>query len=307
MQKCQTKDEWKEKEGIYIGSVWETRSGRQEMVAVTFLRHLWEKHMPTTQQERMMQNLIQHFPMAPGSTMDSPQAIFTSFKLPKPSLPAAPPGNLSNQLFSASAEQTNRTSTSPPSPDESSKSSTPHRLDILQEGFYAFSEGSPCPDALCPYNTRCQHYHCSQPRCFYVTDREDILIMHSKDFHDNIDIMEGFLNKVNRHFHCVRPGCGYSFVRYSTMAVHQQKHRAEDNNEDVIPEIAVSKQNTCSPPPVQNLKVQEQESLPVNMKTEIPEASSKPVSPNTASPPVQIRHQSVMLSVSPDPSSNKTT
>ena len=32
-------------------------------------------------------------------------------------------------------------------------------------------------------------------------------------------------NRVNRHFHCIRPGCGYSFVRYSTMAIHEQKHR----------------------------------------------------------------------------------
>ncbi|XP_063220399.1 zinc finger protein castor homolog 1 isoform X2 [Bacillus rossius redtenbacheri] len=267
---------------------------------------------------RPPKNSVIEFPMAPGSTMDSPQAIFTSFKLPKPSIP---PGSISNQLFSPSVESSNRTSTSPSSPDESSKSSTPHRLDILQEGFYAFSEGSPCPDALCPYNTRCQHYHCSQPRCFYVTDREDILIMHSKDFHDNIDIMEGFLffdrmvdcrlpnchsNKVNRHFHCVRPGCGYSFVRYSTMALHQQKHRTEDN-EEMMPEMAVAKRSICSSPPVQNLKMQEQECLPVNMKTETSEASSKPVSPNAGSPPGQLRHQSVMLSVSPDPSANKTT
>ena len=81
-----------------------------------------------------------------------------------------------------------------------------HRIDLLQEGFYSFPEGTPCPDALCPYNTRCQHFHCSQPRCFYVTDREDILIMHSKDFHDNIDIMDGFLF-FDRTVDCRLPSC----------------------------------------------------------------------------------------------------
>lgn len=66
--------------------------------------------------------------------------------------------------------------------------------------------------------------------------------MHSKDFHDNIDILDGFefydrnvdcrlancpSNKVNRHFHCTRPNCNYSFVQYSTMAMHNQKHQEE--------------------------------------------------------------------------------
>lgn len=107
-----------------------------------------------------------------------------------------------------------------------------------QEGFYIFHEGSPCPDILCAFRDQ-RHFHCIQPRCHYVTDRDDILVLHSKDFHDNIDIMEGFVffdrsvdcrlsgchsNKINRHFHCTRPNCGYSFVRYSTMSLHEQKH-----------------------------------------------------------------------------------
>lgn len=97
----------------------------------------------------------------------------------------------------------------------------------------------PCPDPLCIFVGQ-HHFHCTQPRCFYVTDRSDILLLHSKDFHDNIDIMEGFVffdrsvdcrlpgchsNKVNRHFHCTRQNCNYSFVRYSTMSMHEQKHR----------------------------------------------------------------------------------
>lgn len=69
--------------------------------------------------------------------------------------------------------------------------------------------------------------------------------MHSKDFHDNIDILDGFefydrnvdcrlpncpSNKVNRHFHCTRSSCNYSFVQYSTMAIHNQKHMEEVNH-----------------------------------------------------------------------------
>ncbi|CAN8015877.1 unnamed protein product, partial [Ixodes persulcatus] len=108
----------------------------------------------------------------------------------------------------------------------------------VHEGFYIIPENAPCPDKLCTFFGQ-QHFHCVQARCHYVTDREDILVLHSKDFHDNIDIMEGFVffdrsvdcrlpgchsNKVNRHFHCTRPNCSYSFVRYSTMSMHEQKH-----------------------------------------------------------------------------------
>lgn len=109
----------------------------------------------------------------------------------------------------------------------------------MQDGFYVFPEGTPCPLQLCSLIGR-HHYHCAQHRCFYVTDRSDILTLHSKDFHDNVDIMEGFVffdrsvdcrlsgcqsNLVNRHFHCTRPNCNYSFVRYSTMSQHNDKHR----------------------------------------------------------------------------------
>ncbi|KAH7955762.1 hypothetical protein HPB52_003809 [Rhipicephalus sanguineus] len=108
----------------------------------------------------------------------------------------------------------------------------------VHEGFFIFPENSVCPDSLCAFLGQ-RHFHCVQARCHYVTDREDILVLHSKDFHDNIDIIEGFVfydrsvdcrlpgchsNKVNRHFHCTRPNCNYSFVRYSTMSLHEQKH-----------------------------------------------------------------------------------
>jgi hypothetical protein len=127
--------------------------------------------------------------------------------------------------------------------------------------------------------------------------------MHSKDFHDNIDILEGFVffdrsidcrqpschrydhkktlniifevkvylkylkkiksdrnlhfsNKVNRHFHCTRPNCGYTFVRYSTMALHEQKHRDELGQHSVNSSMSSQLQSSphqnheaASPPP----------------------------------------------------------
>ena len=65
--------------------------------------------------------------------------------------------------------------------------------------------------------------------------------MHSKDFHDNVEIPPGFAffdrtidcrlagcpsNRVNRHYHCTRTGCGYSFVRYSAMSAHERQHES---------------------------------------------------------------------------------
>lgn len=109
------------------------------------------------------------------------------------------------------------------------------------QGFDVYNENAKCLDNLCPYVGNV-HYHCNQNRCLYVTDKEDVLIMHSKDFHDNIDILDGFefydrnvdcrlancpSNKTNRHFHCTRSNCNYSFVQYSTMSIHNQKHLEE--------------------------------------------------------------------------------
>lgn len=113
--------------------------------------------------------------------------------------------------------------------------------DYSLQGFDIYNDNTKCPDTLCPYLGNV-HYHCNQNRCLYVTDKGDVLIMHSKDFHDNIDILDGFefydrnvdcrlpncpSNKVNRHFHCTRANCNYSFVQYSTMSLHNQKHLDE--------------------------------------------------------------------------------
>lgn len=114
--------------------------------------------------------------------------------------------------------------------------------DFSLQGFDIFKENTKCSDNLCPY-LGSTHFHCNQHRCLYVTDKEDVLMMHSKHFHDNIEILDGFefydrnvdcrlpdcpSNKINRHFHCTRSNCNYSFVQYSTMAQHSQKHLEED-------------------------------------------------------------------------------
>lgn len=116
------------------------------------------------------------------------------------------------------------------------------------QGFDVFDEHNKCPDPSCPYyNTT--HFHCNQNRCLYVTNKEDVLTVHSRDFHDNIEILDGFefydrnvdcklsscvSNKINRHFHCTRPNCNYSFVQYSTMVIHNQKHLEDDLPQDKI-------------------------------------------------------------------------
>jgi len=147
---------------------------------------------------------------------DSPQAIFTSFKLPKPQTPSLTP----NPLM-----------------EDREGSISPSNSLGEPEGFATYNpEG--CPDTACVLRST-RHHHCSQQRCHFSTDRPDQLLMHSKDFHDNVDIPPGFAfydkmvdcrlpgchsNRINRHFHCTRPNCGYSFVRYSTMVLHEKQH-----------------------------------------------------------------------------------
>ncbi|KAK9744593.1 hypothetical protein QE152_g7648 [Popillia japonica] len=172
-------------------------------------------------------------PMGGQSLMDSPQAIFTSFKLPKPST-ITPSSTKEIEQHDSNDER----SCSPPASIQ----------DYSMQGFDVYNENSKCPDNLCPYLGNV-HYHCNQNRCLYVTDKEDVLLMHSKDFHDNIDILDGFefydrnvdcrlpncpSNKINRHFHCTRRNCNYSFVQYSTMALHNQKHLEDNDNNDLV-------------------------------------------------------------------------
>lgn len=170
--------------------------------------------------------------MGNQSMMDSPQAIFTSFKLPKPSTAASSSKDIDAM----------------DSGDDWPTQQSPNTDDFSLQGFDTYTENTKCPDNLCPYLGQ-NHYHCNQNRCLYVTDKEDVLIMHSRDFHDNIEIMDNFefydrnvdcrladcpSNKINRHFHCTRPNCRFSFVQYSHMAVHNQKHVEESERPETI-------------------------------------------------------------------------
>ncbi|XP_022667768.1 zinc finger protein castor homolog 1-like isoform X3 [Varroa destructor] len=110
------------------------------------------------------------------------------------------------------------------------------------EGFDVFRLGGPCPDELCAFSECDRHFHCTVPRCHYATNREDILELHSKDFHDSIDIGETYefydrsvdcrrqnceSNRRSRHFHCTRDGCDFSFVRVSAISAHDATHASQ--------------------------------------------------------------------------------
>lgn len=117
----------------------------------------------------------------------------------------------------------------------------PYLRSSIHNGFYVFDEETPCPDLSCVFFGG-RHYHCSKPRCYFTVNREEVLSLHSRDFHENIDIMEGFVyfdehidcklptcpsNRAHKHFHCTRVGCGFSFVHYSLMCSHEDQHRLE--------------------------------------------------------------------------------
>lgn len=135
-------------------------------------------------------------------------------------------------------------------PDEASKTIPvpmimPYLRPLATGGFYAFDADLPCPDVGCRYFGR-RHFHCSKPRCFYVSEKEAELNGHAHDFHEAIDIMEGFVyfdqaidcklptcgsNRRASHFHCTRAGCNFSFVQYSAMAWHEREAHGERTNQ----------------------------------------------------------------------------
>ncbi|CAG2169503.1 unnamed protein product [Oppiella nova] len=197
-----------------------------------------------------------------NKTIEMPQSIYSNFKFPKNELSpqmsvplgispfglaAALYGN-SNIPLPASSALSDMIAGSGVADDTKTipiPLMLPYTKSNIQEGFIVFDEGFPCTDNLCKYFCQ-KHYHCSKPRCYYVTNRSETLIMHSKDFHDSIDIMEGFVhfdsgvdcriagcvhNKVNRHYHCTRNGCNYSFIRYTQMSQHEDKHKHENSVE----------------------------------------------------------------------------
>ncbi|XP_030752978.1 zinc finger protein castor homolog 1-like isoform X2 [Sitophilus oryzae] len=182
------------------------------------------------------------------SMMDSPQAIFTSFKLPKPSTTLSSGKDIEQQDEEDEKNMQVATRRSP----LHFAPTTPDFSNMLKT-FDSYSENTKCPDTLCPF-LGMSHFHCNKKRCFYATDKKDFLISHTKDFHENIEILNNFefydrvvdcrlagcaSNKVNRHFHCTRPNCNYSFVQYSQMAVHNQKHEGSVDKSLSFPSIRV--------------------------------------------------------------------
>lgn len=152
----------------------------------------------------------------------------------------------------------------------------PYIKSSIHIGFYVFDKETLCPDVTCIYLGQ-KHFHCSKPRCYYSTNRDDILLEHSKDFHDNVDILEGFVyfdenidckstttnclfNKKSKHFHCTRAGCNFTFDRYSMMNSHEEKHYQENlqsNLHDIHEDFNdKSDESQCSPirPPDDNHK-----------------------------------------------------
>ena len=73
------------------------------------------------------------------------------------------------------------------------------------EGFREYREGATCTDADCAQAGR-RHYHCAHPRCFFASSDTEDLTSHARDFHDNVDILEGFVF-FNRDVDCKMAGC----------------------------------------------------------------------------------------------------
>ncbi|XP_066959329.1 zinc finger protein castor homolog 1-like [Macrobrachium rosenbergii] len=258
-------------------------AGAMGVAAITSVDAMFKRKRGRPPKNRIIEVWNDYLPVSANSSHDSPQAIFTSFKLPKSSPPPPTHGPLGmlplghlhhphpHPLTSSASSlghhlspHLKRDSASPPglsipmsiSSAVSSVSGQPVILPLsgpltsnplqpqaeVMEGFYVWSEGSTCPDQLCPLLGR-RHYHCVHPRCLYVTAHVDVLPLHAHDFHDNTQILEGFIaidrnidcrspncqsNKINKHFHCTR--CGFSFVRYQMMESHAEKHLQEEGS-----------------------------------------------------------------------------
>ncbi len=152
----------------------------------------------------------------------------------------------------------------------------------LLSGFKRYKIREACPDEKCAFFAK-DHYHCVRHRCHHATDRADVLNLHAKDFHNYISILPGFEffdrvvncrrphchnNKANKHFHCMRPRCDYSFVRYSTMAQHDKKHKLADMGHQM-----------ASPPVSKPMPVMAPVGITIPTSTQ-----SSPTSPFLASP-----------------------
>ncbi|XP_069954724.1 zinc finger protein castor homolog 1 isoform X8 [Cherax quadricarinatus] len=188
------------------------------------------------------QNRLPSLQLPVSSAHDTPQAIFTSFKLPKSSPPPhgplgmpigphpmTPLGHLAHlgretspprlhiPCSTSSNCSTSNCSTvgHPTTPGGPQPILLPLTGPVLSnplqpqaeivEGFYPWGEGVSCPDQLCPLLGR-RHYHCAHPRCLYVTAHTDVLPLHAHDFHENTPIPEGFI-AIDRNIDCRSPNC----------------------------------------------------------------------------------------------------
>jgi len=118
----------------------------------------------------------------------------------------------------------------------------------IAHGFVRYTGTDQCPERRCAHRYR-EHFHCVRARCHNVELLPAALVAHDRDFHAHFRIAPGFeffgadvdcrRPKCSarrgttgptglRHFHCVRSGCDYAFVRQSTMAQHEAKHRMSD-------------------------------------------------------------------------------
>lgn len=112
-------------------------------------------------------------------------------------------------------------------------------VNLVQEQYKFEEYADTCPDPLCVYSssaaaattsspsssplpTSSLHYHCQVPRCFYATNVDEQLLAHSVDFHENYEILDGFLffdssvdcrlencRKYVSRFRCVFGGRGF--------------------------------------------------------------------------------------------------
>lgn len=73
------------------------------------------------------------------------------------------------------------------------------------QSFDSYNENTKCPDTLCPY-LGSAHFHCNKKRCLYATDQIEALVGHAKDFHENVEIPEGF-EFYDRMVDCRLQGC----------------------------------------------------------------------------------------------------
>uniref|UniRef100_A0A915IDW2 C2H2-type domain-containing protein n=1 Tax=Romanomermis culicivorax TaxID=13658 RepID=A0A915IDW2_ROMCU len=117
---------------------------------------------------------------------------------------------------------------------------------LQTDGFTTYLAGDQCPDQLCKLASKL-HFHCNQLRCYYSTDQQNVLEMHSQDFHQTFEIPDGFaaydkmydcrgspgcpFNSRYRHFHCLRISCNFEpLLKFHDLLSHTNlKHSSSSS------------------------------------------------------------------------------